>query len=591
MKKPKHTQFKDFNNFNYGLKNFTYYRNLSQEEKRAFVNDWHNIALHPILDCDNSWLIFFENMTEREFFDNISNQPILCAIQFQNDEIKKKIKKVENRILKYRPVTENNAKKVEKLEKKLKKLQNDLKISENNYQKVKNNKRLCIAIDANSMSEKYVDKVIKLFNKLYQSGVKELKILVASSDKSKDSKIEYYYNNEQLSALERLNDQLDFYNKTSKIKNGCQLKFSELFNNPCDILEYQELWNFEHVKNVNNFIEEMRITIKNKKLSPLEAVLFIYQSISNSFYYNDLDNLTDADHTIIGALSEKQLITCGGFASFFKIAVDVLEEPNLKAKFISTLDCISQDEHSFNTLSIHDKKYLNKGGTYIIDLTCDTGGLDDEVFGFSGFLAKMKDLINEPNRLSLITNNKSRIDEIFYDFDVNMRETHGQMRNKDSEKLLIDIYKKFEKQTKQIEKIDSESENIGYFTIIKAYLNMLEKLGIPYTASELECIIQQTCLNILFTYPKGTTTSWLKLLNLEKFKSKFGEGCFIETNSSLKNFAKDKISRTILNQRNCDEIADYAIIEYSKECFTKEYFDLLKYVSERAKNQYKHSEK
>ena len=138
---------------------------------------------------------------------------------------------------------------------------------------------------------------------------------------------------------------------------------------------------------------------------------------------------------------------------------------------------------------------------------------------------------------------------------------------------------------------DAHTSVITLIPIIKAYLNMLEKLNIPYTASELECIIQQTCLNILFTYPKGTKSSWLKLLNLEKFRKQFGESHFVGNNSQLENFAKDKISRTILNQRSCDEIADYAIIEHSRECFTKEYFDLLKYVSERAKNQYKHSEK
>ena len=590
MKKPKHTQFKDFNNFNYGLKNFTYYRNLSQEEKRAFVNDWHNIALHPILDCDNSWLIFFENMTEREFFDNISNQPILCAIQFQNDEIKKKIKKVENRILKYRPVTENNAKKVEKLEKKLKKRQNDLKISENNYQKVKNNKRLCIAIDANSMSEKYVDKVIKLFNKLYQSGVKELKILVASSDKSKDSKIEYYYNNEQLSALERLNDQLDFYNKTSKIKNGCQLKFSELFNNPCDILEYQELWNFEHVKNVNNFIEEMRITIKNKKLSPLEAVLFIYQSISNSFYYNDLDNLTDADHTIIGALSEKQLITCGGFASFFKIAVDVLNDENLQANFLSSTNCLTQEGHSFNSLTIHDKKYLNKGGTYIIDLTLDTPSItEDDYFSFSGFLAKMNDIINPPNHLTLLSNDKSRFDQVYYDYDEIKRTALGQSRNKNGSKLSKDIVSKVEKQTNKIEKIDNESEDISYLTIIKAYLNMREKIGIPYTVSEIEYLIQQTCQNIISFYPKGTKSSWLKLVDIEKYKRKFGGSCFVGKNSELENYAKDKIAQSILSQKGNDKTSNPN--DKTGTYYTKEYFDLLKYVADRAENQCKYFQK
>ncbi len=591
MKNQKHSKFNSLNNFNYGIRNFSYYKNLTQQEKIAFINDWHSLALHPILDCDDSWLIFFEDMKEREFLQSIPNQQILSIIKQQQFDVEEEISKTKDRILKYSPITENNAKKVEKLEKKLQKLQKNLESLQIHYQKVKNGKRLCIVIDANSMSRKYVDKVIKLCNKLYQSGVKELKILVASSDKSKDSKIEYYYNNEQLNALEKLNDQLDFYNKTTKITNGCQLKFSELFNNPYNILEYQELWDFEHVKNVNNFIEDMRITIKNKKLSPLEAALFIYQSISTSFYYHDNDKYTDGDHTIIGALSEYELITCGGFASFFKIATDVLEEPNLKAKFVSTFDCISQDEHSFNTLTIHDKKYLHKGGTYIIDLTCDTGELDDEVFGFSGFLAKIQDLINEPNRLSLITNNKSRIDEIFYDFDINMRETHGQIRNKNAKKLINDIYKKFEKQTKKIEIIDSESENISYFTIIKAYLNMLEKLCVPYTKDDIECIIQQTCLNILFTYPKGTKSSWLKLLNLEKFRSQFGESHFVGHNSQLENFAKDKISRTILNQRNCDEIADYAIIGHRKECFTKEYFDLLNYVSERVKNQYKHSEK
>ena len=212
MKNQKHSKFNSLNNFNYGIRNFSYYKNLTQQEKIAFINDWHSLALHPILDCDDSWLIFFEDMKEREFLQSIPNQQILSIIKQQQFDVEEEISKTKDRILKYSPITENNAKKVEKLEKKLQKLQKNLESLQIHYQKVKNGKRLCIVIDANSMSRKYVDKVIKLCNKLYQSGVKELKILVASSDKSKDSKIEYYYNNEQLNALEKLNDQLDFYN-------------------------------------------------------------------------------------------------------------------------------------------------------------------------------------------------------------------------------------------------------------------------------------------------------------------------------------------------------------------------------------------
>lgn len=589
MKKPKHTQFKDFNNFNYGLKNFTYYRNLSQEEKRAFVNDWHNIALHPILDCDNSWLIFFENMTEREFLQNIPNQQILFIIEHQQFDVEEEISKTKDRILKYSPITENNAKKVEKLEKRLQKLQKNLESLQIHYQKVKNGKRLCIVIDANNVSKKYINKVIALCNNLYKSGVKELKILVSSSDKSKNSKIEYYYDNEQLEALEQLNNQLDYYNKTSNIKDGCQLKFSE-FDAPYNILDYQNLWSFEHVKNANEFIEDIRIEIKNKKLSPLEATLFIYQTISNSFCYKDSLIWSDAAHTIIGALSEKQLISCGGFASFFKIAIDVLNDENLQANFLSSTNCLTQEGHSFNSLTIHDKKYLNKGGTYIIDLTLDTPSItEDDYFSFSGFLAKMNDIINPPNHLTLLSNDKSRFDQVYYDYDEIKRTALGQSRNKNGSKLSKDIVSKVEKQTNKIEKIDNESEDISYLTIIKAYLNMREKIGIPYTVSEIEYLIQQTCQNIISFYPKGTKSSWLKLVDIEKYKRKFGGSCFVGKNSELENYAKDKIAQSILSQKGNDKTSNPN--DKTGTYYTKEYFDLLKYVADRAENQCKYFQK
>ena len=181
--------------------------------------------------------------------------------------------------------------------------------------------------------------------------------MVASSDKSVDSKIEYYYTGRQLDQLSKLQEKLDFYNKNNGEK--CQLRFCELLQVPNSRQEYQSLWTLKSVKKANEFVEEIRITAENKKLTPLEAALFAYLKIAGSFFYKDGGLYDEGEQTMIGAFSEKEVVSCAGFSSLFKIAIDVLGKDNLSSHFVATENFFNG--HCFNILKIIDPAYKIKG--------------------------------------------------------------------------------------------------------------------------------------------------------------------------------------------------------------------------------------
>lgn len=570
------TNYRDYD-LNYGYRNYSGFKKLSNQEKTKFLSDWHTAALHPILLCEQNWILFFDNMSENDFFQTLSKQHYTINIYEQIENINLKIQKCKERLELYKK--SKNFSKHRKIDKKITKLLDDKTNLLDEKKKLEIGKLIYIAIDANAISEKYINKIIKLCNDLYKRGFREIKIMAASSDKSIDSKIEYYYDLDQLSFLSKLEDQLEFLSKNNK--NSCQLKFCELINLPLNFKEYNQLWNLKDVKKANEFVEETRLTIENSKLSPLEAALYIYMKIANSFQYNEVKEFQDGEHTIIGALSDKKIITCAGFASMFKIAIDVLQSKKLSAEFISTEN--SCYGHCFNLVKIIDKHYKIKG-FYSADLVCDAKCTEDSsALGFSGFLRTFYDALYERDNISFITNPKSRIDQTCINFDESMREITGQKRSVTNLKLKEKIDKQIIDNKIFATGYDDISTPIDYNTIISAYINMMNKTGQQLDFEHLVTLIDQTCIYTLLFASEKCKSSWLKLLNIDTIKAKF--------DNNNKNLPPKSEMQIYLDKKNIKPLLDcsypddeMAMTIYQSEDREKYFSESYSEVLEKVKN-------
>ncbi len=568
--------------YNYGTKDFKKFRGMSEKERKKELSNWDNIALHPILALNDTWLILFEDMSERQFFENLKKQEILSSLSENIANVRGKIKTCRKRIQEFSEEDkENKITKFEKLKRKEIKLQERLTKLENHFEKTKKGKHLCIAIDANNINEKYINKIISICNKLHAVGYKEIKILVSSSDKSINSKIEYLYSIDQLKYLSKLNEQLEYYNKENNFPKGCEMKFSELFDMPKDIFDYSTLHNYDDVLKANDFIENIRITIENKKFTPLEAVIYTYQTLTNTFYYNK-DNSIDDDsvHTIIGALKEKQLITCAGISSFFKSIMDVLNNDYLKTGFLSIEEPIEKSSHTFNIISIKDSHY-GINGTYAMDLTADIADQKDEEWkGFSGCLVKLKNAIKLPDCINILCDTKTRIDETYFDFEIFMRERYKQKHTMDNKKLKTYLTNSLEKTNDLISQLDQNSKEISCETIIKAYLNVLDKLGLKYNYKNIEEIIQYSTLNTLLYSTKKTKSSWLDLLNIEPIAEEFGQERPKHSINEIQRFANKKMAMSLVDITfDSQEVADIILNPRNKnKYFSAKYFKLLEQI-------------
>ena len=563
--------------FNYGYRHYKGFKELSTEDKRKFLSDWQTIALHPILSCDENWILFFDNMTEKDFFESWASQDYMHPLYSQIAENSLAIKKCQERFERYKAT--NNESKCNKIDKKIAKLllerQNLLELKK----KFETGKQINIAIDANNISEKYVNKIIKLCDNIYSHNCPEIKIMVASSDKSIDSKIEYYYTQEQLQCLSKLQEKLEYYNKDNQA--DCELRFCELLNFPTSLEAYKQLWDLEDVKKANQFVEEARIVIANKKLSPLEAVMYIYMKIADHFRYNGQEGFCDGEHSIIGAFSDKKLITCAGFASMFKIAVDVLHSKKLSAEFVPTEEAFYG--HCFNLVNIVDKYYKVKG-TYAIDLTANSkaAGVAD-IADFAGILLRFSDALYDRDSIFFISIPKSRIDQTCFCFDDEMKEIARQKRALPNVKLKTRIDKQISETNNFIMNHDGICHPIEHKTIISAYLNMMNRTDQPIAFEKLAAMIERTCLSYLSISSQSCKSSWLNLLNIDAIKAEFeNKSKRSEPKSEMREYLDKKNIKPLIDcSYTAEEMVNAIYQSKDKErYFSEEYFALLKKVKQ-----------
>lgn len=114
--------------------------------------------------------------------------------------------------------------------------------------------------------------------------------------------------------------------KIHKLGTG-QLLFREL--------PYGDCWNLTQVIKANNCIQDIAQTIKENKLSPFEALLFIctWAQKNIEYYYADVDVNDENTNTIVAAVNN-QKIRCVGFSQFItavvkRLGVDYLQDDNV----------------------------------------------------------------------------------------------------------------------------------------------------------------------------------------------------------------------------------------------------------------------
>lgn len=564
---------KKYRNFqvNYGYQNLKAYKALPSEQRQNFLKDLENFALHPLINCDNRWILFFDDMNEKDFFQTLAKQDVVGAFSSCLAQLNSNLKTAKERLETYK--ASKNEAKIRKYDRKIANLLSEKEILLAETEKCMQGKQIHIAIDANNICEKYINSLIRLCDKLYRQGYHEIKILVASSDKSVDSKIEYYYTGRELDQLSKLQEKLDFYNKNNGEK--CQLRFCELLQVPNSSQEYQSLWTLKSVKKANEFVEEIRITAENKKLSPLEAALFAYLKIAGSFFYKDGGLYDEGEQTMIGAFSEKEVVSCAGFSSLFKIAIDVLGKDNLSSHFVATENFFNG--HCFNILKIIDPAYKIKG-FYAVDALKDAKETKNSTAtGFSGFLSRFNDSLYSPDSFWSLIMPNSRIDQICYSFSSSLKTHTHQARNLPSGKLKSFVDQKLSEKDEFVSLYDDSCNPVHYKTILSAYLNMANKIGFAVDFQHLAAMVTRTCIDCLLSAPCNSVSPWLELLNIEKIKEDF------ETKEK-DDFSQSEIDQHV-KKKNLEPLFEFYSTDnlYEKICqakdnekyFSKKYFETL----------------
>lgn len=213
-------------------------------------------------------------------------------------------------------------------------------------------------------------------------------------------RIEYTFEPLELSKLIDLNDDL------LKCGMSGQIKFNEFYLTE-EYADLETCWDLDQVVKANAEIDGVVDNIKELKLSPYEAMVYIHKYLTQNYDFglNGLDNLEDRisenNRSIVAAIKNKQTV-CAGFASMTKAIIDRLNLSQLKCKFqgVISWDYNAEREpelkwaHTLSLITIQDPKY-NIDGMYFDDATYD-GRTREFPYGagYTFFMYPVEDMFN-----------------------------------------------------------------------------------------------------------------------------------------------------------------------------------------------------
>ncbi len=147
--------------------------------------------------------------------------------------------------------------------------------------------------------------------------------------------------------------------------------------------EISKLWDIETIIKANSYIDSICATIKNKNLTPMEALAYIHLKVSKITTYNASNKREwfSNDQYFAGAFMKSPEFVCAGFASLEKQIIDELNMPGLKCDKIAVeymkKDTLEYENHARLLIDIKDNKY-DINGHFFSDPTWDNVGKECE---------------------------------------------------------------------------------------------------------------------------------------------------------------------------------------------------------------------
>lgn len=216
-------------------------------------------------------------------------------------------------------------------------------------------------------NDKFIKKTEALASELLSIG-KQVRIVINDPmiSQSNKSSANYVYTKEEMQKLIDLNNRLI----DKGMKKG--IVFNEYSQNLSEE-SYDKSWDINEVIKANESLDKVVDSIKNKNLSPFEAMTYVHYYITKTFAYSE--GKVEECRVIPGIFKENKIV-CSGYASLVKAIIDKLDMPELKCDILSC-DLYQKKPpykheggHCHNLIKISDKKY-GIDGYYIEDACWD----------------------------------------------------------------------------------------------------------------------------------------------------------------------------------------------------------------------------
>ena len=218
----------------------------------------------------------------------------------------------------------------------------------------------------------FLETVEKYCNKLLEQGLQvRLLINAPMREKKNESQADYLYSTETINNLVQINNRLQAKGMKKQIcfNEYSKVEYEDQFDNS---------WELNDVIKANRSIDNIVAKIKESKLSPFEAMVYIHKYITSNFQYTESTGHGSWEKSrVLPSIFVEGKIVCSGYASFVKAIIDKLNDPNLKCGFVGcelynkNLTYSLMGAHCHNLINIKDEKY-GINGVYVEDACWDS---------------------------------------------------------------------------------------------------------------------------------------------------------------------------------------------------------------------------
>ena len=238
------------------------------------------------------------------------------------------------------------------------------------------------------ITKELVDSVINTMTKLQEQGRDVDVVCCTKIKRDINDQTPYIYTPEEFEALKPL-DEWCLQNKNKHL----------FFSESSFGVSNSRGWNYSQVKEANYELDKICNNIKDKNLSPFEAVLFVHNYATGFVYNNSSNSVDNAENTYqartLPGLFIKNKIVCVNYSHLVKAVFDKLQMEGVNVS-INTCTIAKKsnknkfEHHANNIVEINDPKY-GISGTYRLD-ACWDSKKDGKRRGFGHCLFPMNDV-------------------------------------------------------------------------------------------------------------------------------------------------------------------------------------------------------